>query len=157
MERNGQPGVRFNNIILISEEFSRLPNIPKGSSLKLDIVQNVKTEGKNGFSEIKVSMHMEGVNGTVHPLVLNCVFRGFFSLDEKNRDGGRLDLDSYLKDNSGVLMFPYIREHISSVTRKAGAPVDLPLVNIRALMKKKTEGKKEAAVLSGLFKNEYLN
>lgn len=60
-------------------------------------------------------------------------FIGFFSviIGEEN-----MNIQHYLVNNSPGLMFPYIREHVSSITQKSGIkPILLPPLNVVALIK----------------------
>lgn len=48
-----------------------------------------------------------------------------------------MNIDEYLKNNAPTLMFPYVREHVSAITIKAGMkPILIPPLNMRALLKK---------------------
>lgn len=66
---------------------------------------------------------------------LQCKHIGKFSVDTDNEN---MELQTFIENNSVAIMFPYIREHITSVTQKAGIqPIVLPPINIRALLNNK--------------------
>ncbi len=64
---------------------------------------------------------------------MDSTFVGFFSVIEGEEN---MEIEQYMQNHSPALMFPYIREHISTVTQKAGIkPVFLAPVNVLALLK----------------------
>ncbi|HHY59392.1 MAG TPA: hypothetical protein GX504_02135 [Clostridia bacterium] len=66
-------------------------------------------------------------------LRLEGAFVGFFSVIKGSEN---MEMERFMEAHAPALMFPYIREHISTVTQKAGVkPVLLPPLNIKALVK----------------------
>lgn len=132
MDKGKQPGIRFDNIMLVKEEFWRDTTVP--DDVKPDLKIGMSWGGQNGNYVVEITTTLGLIHGDKECLKLMCKFVGMFSTIENNEN---MDLDEFVKNNSAAIMFPYIREHISSVTQKSGVkPVLLPPVNIIALIKK---------------------
>lgn len=136
MDLNKQPGISFKAIILINENFRRLPDAPIDSEIKVHFNFSAqKNEGNDDYyAELKTTLKMLHKESKVEVLSLECVFLGVFSCMQGEEN---MDMDSFIKNSCPALMFPYIREHISTVTQKAGIkPVLLAPINIIALLNK---------------------
>lgn len=134
MDVNKQPGISFDNIILVEDKFWRDHNVPPNSELKFKIDTEWSSEADDYF--VNVSPSLKLVNEKEEEvLVLECKFIGMFSVIESEKN---MDIEKYVNSNAIGLMYPYIREHISSITQKAGIkPILLPPINISALLNKK--------------------
>lgn len=132
MDKTKQPGIKFNGIILVAEEFWRDYNVPKDSDIHLNLeAGNIEMQG-NYSVEVNSTLILTKEDKEV--LTLKNKFVGFFSSIKEQEN---MDIEEYVKCNSVALMFPYIREHISAITIKSGIdPVLLPPVNVMALLEK---------------------
>lgn len=143
MDQNKQPGINFKGIILADERFTRLPIVSDSCELFIDMEHNWNGEGSDYVSEIKTNVKLMDVQNDAESFVLEFTMMGLFSV---NREDPNLNIEDYIREFSSTLMFPYIREHISSVSIKAGIrPILLPPTNIRALISntdKKSESEK---------------
>lgn len=89
-----------------------------------------KKDDKKCVSELITSLVLKSDEKEV--LKLESTFVGTFSIIN---DSENMSIEEYTKGYSPALMLPYIREHISSITQKAGVkPVLLPPINILALI-----------------------
>lgn len=134
MDKEKQPGISFDGIMLIEEKFKRDANVPQKIGIELEGYSNCYNIDKQYFNEIKLVV--KGLDEEdKEVLILETMFVGLFSVEEENEN---MDINKYLKDFSPALMFPYIREHISSITQKAGIkPILIPPINLAALLKEK--------------------
>ena len=137
MDKLKQPGIHFEDIILVSDNFKRSVNVPETTQPSIDFnVSYVKSEETNNFS-LEISTKFKGIDEGNEVLNLECTFVGIFSYYEGDKN---LSMDEFIENNAPAIMFPYIREHISSTTRKSGIPQFLlPPINVSALLKKKKE------------------
>ena len=93
---------------------------------------NVNTNIEEGNSNTQLIATLTMKNEEKEVLKLESTFIGIFSVDRENKN---MDMEHYLKNNSPALMFPFIREHIATITQKSGVgPVLLPPINILALI-----------------------
>ena len=141
MDINKQPGINFKGIILAEERFWRLPNAPIDSSVNVQFEFSAQKNETNGnyYAELKTILKMLHERNEV--LSLECTFVGIFSYIKREEN---INMDDFIKYNCPALMLPYVREHISSVTLKAGMkPVLLAPINIIALLNKKKEEEHE--------------
>lgn len=139
MDKSKQPGIKFNGIILVKELFEREADVPEDSELKFNFVSKVSQQAEEYnlhlLTEIKLIYEEKEV------LLLNSYFVGHFSTipGEEN-----MDIDEYMESNAVGLMFPYVREHISSITQKAGiSPILLPPINVMAIIKENNRKNKD--------------
>jgi preprotein translocase subunit SecB len=135
MDKSKQPGISFDNIMLVKESFWRDFVVPAKSKVELDVKHNWNgSEGKY-VSELLTTLKLIADEKEV--LKLESTFVGLFSIINGHEN---MNIEDYIKNNSPALMLPYIREHISCITQKAGIrPVLLPPINIVALIKTNTE------------------
>lgn len=133
MNVDKQPGIRFNDIILVSECFNRGVNVPKDSELEFDINVSWGNNEENYIVELTTNLKLIANDECV--MELENKFAGSFSVIKGQEN---MDITTYITTNATALMFPYIREHISSITQKSGIkPVLLPPINVVALIKEK--------------------
>ena len=133
MDKNKQPGISFDNIMLVKECFWRDFIVPKESEIAFEVKHNWSGSEDKYVSELLTTLRL--LAGEKEVLKLESTFVGLFSIIANQEN---MDIKDYIKNHAPALMLPYIREHISSITQKAGIkPVLLPPVNIVALIRKK--------------------
>ncbi len=131
MDKDKQPGIKFNGIILVKESFWRNYNIPDNPEVELNINMNTNDQEENYSTQLDITVLMKYDNTDV--LKLETSFVGQFSIEDKQQN---MNITNFLDNHSPALMFPFIREHIAMITQKAGVgPVLLPPINILALIK----------------------
>ncbi len=133
MNKDEQPGISFDGILLINERFNRVPYIPE--ELKIDInFETTLDKSDNSFSnETTTKLICLSDEGDDVVLELEFTFVGIFSIIEVEEN---MDIRLFMEQYSPAIIFPYIREHITSITQKAGiSPILLPPLNILAMTK----------------------
>lgn len=135
MDKNKQPGINFIGIMLVQEKLWRDYNIPDELEISFDIEMTWDEQGGEYATELTSLLLLLYKEKPV--LTLESKFVGLFSIEPEAEN---MNIEDFIKSHSAGLMFPYIREHISAITQKAGVhPVLLPPVNIMALLKKSEE------------------
>jgi preprotein translocase subunit SecB len=135
MDKDKQPGISFDSIMLVKEIFWRDHYVPIKSEVLLEIGHNWDRKDDKYTSELQVFLKLVSEDKVV--LKLESTFIGVFTVIEGEQN---MEIKDYINKMSPALMFPYIREHVSSITQKAGIkPIYLPPVNVLALMKDSDE------------------
>lgn len=131
MDKDKQPGISFDSIMLVKEDFLRGYNVPEDSTPSFEVGMSWDINGSNYIVSLSTVFKLMYEEEEV--LKLESEFVGLFSIVKSSSN---MDIEQYVKNNSAALMFPYIREHISAITSKSGIkPVLLPPINILALVK----------------------
>ncbi len=127
-----QPGIDFKTIILTKESFSREKDIQEDMQIDVNFKMNfIKIEGTKDFN-MELCTNLNGVKDGIKLLTLESTFVGVFSYIDGAEN---LDMDDFAKNNSPAIMFPFIREHIATITQKAGVgPILLAPINVVALL-----------------------
>lgn len=132
MDRDKQPGISFDGVILVEDNFWRDPEVPDGSNINFGIEVTDGGTGLNRSVDVKATLKLE--NNDKEVLSMECRFVGFFSTVEGEEN---MDIEEFVKYNALALIFPYIREHISSITVKSGInPILLPPLNVYSMYDK---------------------
>ncbi|KZL94194.1 protein-export chaperone SecB [Clostridium magnum] len=130
MDKNKQPGISFDNIILVKENFWRDYDVPEDS--KLDFQIGTGWDIKDNSYYVELSSTITLISADKEALKLENTFVGVFSVIKGSEN---MNIEDYIRNNSAALMFPYMREHIATITQKSGIkPILLPPVNILALI-----------------------
>lgn len=125
-----QPGISFDGIILAKENFWRDYNVPENGEPELAIKVDSVSQQQNGVLELSYDLKLKDQEKTV--LKLEGTFVGFFSTAAEEN----MPLEQFIQNHAPAFMFPYVREHIATITQKAGVqPVLLPPINILAMLK----------------------
>ena len=130
MDKNKQPGIDFKGIILVEDEFWRDFDVPDESNMELKFEAGNSIHEEEANVEITATLKLTYKNAEV--LRHRSKFVGLFSIIENEKN---MNIEMFIKNNAPALMFPYIREHISSVTGKSGInPIVLPPINLLAIL-----------------------
>lgn len=141
MDKNKEPGIGFESISLVEEIFHREKKVPKVLNISLKLESRIYNIEKQYFNELSVFVKGSDEEGN-EALKLEFMFVGRFSTLEGSEN---MEIDKFMQENSSALMYPYIREHISLITQKAGvAPVLLPPMNVQAALKRNESNKLNA-------------
>lgn len=134
MDKEKQPGISFDSIVLAKEKFWRNPSLPKELNINLDFKVKRSIDDKKGIIELDTFLSLQDSEKVEH-VKLELKYIGLFSIIESEKN---MELEHFLEHNAPAFLVPYIREHISSITSKAGIlPVILPPINILAIIKDK--------------------
>ncbi|MCD6201588.1 MAG: protein-export chaperone SecB [Bacteroidales bacterium] len=127
---------RLLNIILIESSFKRKPIIEFDKELKNNInidIQN-SIEGSNLY--VTVTLKFDTALHDKKFIVSKIKMLGIFEFG----DNPKLSIEDFGHINAPAIIFPYIREHLSNVSMKAGIqPILLPPINFVQLAKKKSK------------------
>lgn len=130
MDKTRQPGIKFDGIILVEESFWRDYSVPEDLTVDLEFSTSNSIENNNAAVEIATNFQL--IKNDKSFVKLEFKFVGFFSVMEEDAN---MELEYFISNNSLALMFPYIREHITSVTSKSGIkPIMLPPINLKAMI-----------------------
>ncbi len=134
MDKEKQPGISFDSIILAKEKFWRNPSLPKELNINIDFNVKRSTENEKGIIELDTLLSLQDSEKVEH-VKLELKYIGLFSIIESEKN---MELEHFLEHNAPAFLVPYIREQISSITSKAGIlPVILPPLNILAIIQDK--------------------
>lgn len=132
MDKTKQPGISFDGIILVQENFWRDYDVPDKTRVVLNINTNY-SQNESNQSSVEMTVDINLATEEKEVFKLSAKFVGFFSI---MKDHENMDMQDYLENNAPALMFPYIREQISTVSQRAGIkPILLPPLNVIALIK----------------------
>lgn len=132
MDINQQPGINFKGIILTKEQFWRDIIIPKDVEIQINFnINQIKNENQKDFN-VELTTNLNCTKEKKCVANLECTFVGIFEYINGHEN---MDMDDFVKYNAPALMFPYIREHVSTTTQKAGmTPIYLAPINVVALI-----------------------
>lgn len=123
-----ESGFRIKNLFLLESNFKRLNKVqfegdmPK---LKIDINTEVGVQGKVISVEETVTITQK--YNDIEQFSFSVKMAGLF---ECIGDSSLTDYDDFGRVNGAAIIFPYIREHITNLSLKAGLnPIVLPPVN----------------------------
>lgn len=135
MDKSKEPGISFESIFVVSSNFKRESIVSNDISLNFsmnidqnffssdecDIVFGFKVEGESIEEPGKIDFIVE----TVHVAK--------FKVDEESPN---MELEKFILNSAPAIMFPYIRNHIHSMTMNSGMkPVLLAPLNITKMIK----------------------
>ncbi|HQF37376.1 MAG TPA: protein-export chaperone SecB [Candidatus Dojkabacteria bacterium] len=129
MDKDKQPGIKCDSIILAESVFKRLPQLTGSENVNLSMeVNNTFSDDKKTLQTI-LAVH---VNTENDPIYFKVVYVGLFSVSEEQN----MELEEFAKSNAPAIMFPYIREEIHSKMLKASLPksIIIPPINIGVLV-----------------------
>ena len=136
MNKKKQPGIKFENIFLVEENFRRQAQVSQNLEIKLDF--NVERHFDENHGHISLKTILMLINEKKETEVeLDFSYVAVFREIEGSEN---MKMTDFLEKNAPALMFPYIRQHIHNKTTISGLkPLILPPVNIVALLSKKQE------------------
>lgn len=119
-------GFIIKNIILIESNFSRVNNVVFENP-KNNININVNVSVANTNITVEETVDLVQKHGDNEQMKFHVKMVGIF---EKIGESELKDLDKFGRINGASIIYPYIREHITNVTLKAGVgAVLIPPVN----------------------------
>jgi preprotein translocase subunit SecB len=128
--KNIESGFRIHNILLIESNFKRIETVEFNNP---NIKQNVHIESavslnpEKNLITVKQTLHYSQVFNEVEQITAQVTMVGVF---EKFGES-QLDLEQFGHVNAAAIIYPYIREHLSNLSAKAGLGlIFLPPVNL---------------------------
>lgn len=130
-----ESGFRINNLILLESNFKRINNVQFSNEMP-GLNMNINTEVGVQDKIISVAETVtvtQNYNDTEQFSFLVKMVGIFECIGESQLK----DYDTFGKINGAAIVFPYIREHITNLSLKAGlGPIILPPVNFTHQQKK---------------------
>jgi len=112
-----QSGFKINNLLLLESTFSRIINVTFDNP---DVVQNIDVDVNVSVNENTVVVTEEiKYNQTFNNIQEVSAIIKMVGVFEKFGDS-ILDLESFGNVNGAAIIFPYIREHLTNLSSKAG-------------------------------------
>lgn len=137
-KQNIESGFIIKNIILVESNFSRVNNVVFDNP-KNNININVNVSVVNNNITVEETIDLVQKHGDNEQMKFHVKMVGIF---EKIGESELKDLDKFGRINGASIIYPYIREHITSVTLKAGVgAVLLPPVNFTNQVVEKKDNK----------------
>lgn len=129
-ENNNQmdSGFKITNLILLESTFKRVPNVTfNNDEIKQDINVDVNVNVKENIVFVTEKINYTQTFNDNEEVSCTIVMVGVF---EKVGDTQLEDLEEFGHINGAAIIFPYIREHLSNLSSKAGlGMIFLPPVN----------------------------
>jgi preprotein translocase subunit SecB len=136
--------IRLKDIMLQLVEFSANPKFnkekpfEKGLTLNLSVESSLDETAKSIAVTLKVNSPSPAEEPD-YPFFYTIVMKGAFQFDPDTNDK---NLEMFAKINCPAILFPYVRETLADLTRRAGfAPLHLPVMNFAKLSKKDSTSK----------------
>lgn len=101
---------------------------------KIEMQQNIEINHKNNDKKLSVFVALSS-NSEKQPFQYTVAWEGMFSFDKMPEKDG---LERIAQINCASIIFPYIRESVADLTRKASiAPLNINPINFVALFEEK--------------------
>lgn len=123
-----ESGFRINNLILLESTFKRIPNITFNDT-KVEKITNVDVNVSVNDNIVFVNEKVEYIQklNEIEEISCSIIMVGIF---EKIGVTKLEDLEQFGNINGAAIIFPYIREHLTNLSAKAGiGQIILPPVN----------------------------
>lgn len=129
-------------ILLSESRLKRLDNSEEWKSVETSISTGYKEAEDTGIISVLVGVELNFKNAD-DKTFLNAFVQmfGAFEPSEKNPEG----LDTFATINAPAILYPFVREHIHSLTSKSGIDFLLPPFNFVEYAKKKKAEKEQQA------------
>jgi preprotein translocase subunit SecB len=129
-KKNIESGFRIHNILIIESNFKRIHSVVFNNP---DIIQDIQIGGavnvntENNQITVTQTLHYSQKYNDVEQVSAQISMVGVF---EKYGES-QLDLEQFGHVNAAAIIYPYIREHFSNLSAKAGLGlIFLPPVNL---------------------------
>lgn len=114
---NLESGFRINNLLLLESSFTRIINVTFDNP---DVIQNINVDVNVSVNDNVVVVTEEiKYNQIFNDIVEVSAIIKMVGVFEKFGDN-ILDLENFGNVNGAAIIFPYIREHLTNLTSKAG-------------------------------------
>lgn len=124
---NTDSGFQINNLVLAESSFARIPNVIFGENTKNNFNVNIEVGVNDKVITVVEEVTLVQRFKEVEQVKINVKMIGVF---ECIGDSPLTDFKQFGRVNGAAIIFPYIREHITSLSLKAGiSAIILPPVN----------------------------
>lgn len=116
------------SIVLIESFFKRIPNVNFTSpEYKNNISVNIETQKEDMILNVSLGIKIQsGISNSID-VEAEVKMLGSF---QKNTNVTDLDIETFGQVNAPAIIFPFVREHLASLSTKAGIPtILLPPMN----------------------------
>lgn len=131
---------KLRGIVLVESNFRRIPEVIINQGEKTETKVDVKSENKdsrNLATEVTIELTSTFENKT--QFLMKVVMVGLFEAEDCTKE----QIDNFSKINAPAIIFPFVREHVISMTIKAGLPpIALPIINFVENAKKQESDEK---------------
>lgn len=127
MENEIKSGFVINGLLLLESNFKRVSNVRFGEAVQTDMHVNTEVQTEDNsvmvLETVKISQKYE----KMEQVSIMVKMAGIF---ERVGESELEDLEQFGKMNGAAIVFPYIREHITNLSLKAGLPsIIIPPIN----------------------------
>lgn len=130
MDKTKQPGIAFTDCVVIDLQFHRQVDIREKPQLGVEFAIVKRVAEDRGSAQVELTGHVRETS--TGAFEVKCTVLGRFMVLEGQEN---MSLENFLDHNAPALLFPYVREAISTITLKSGIkPVVLPPINVVALL-----------------------
>lgn len=120
----------FNNYLVDKIDFSLSQNLEQGTTYKIKPLYSRNIEEKDGKYYVKLTFKLVSDTEEELPIHLFVSIIGVFTLTYEENKEQLINYDSVM------IMFPYLRAIVSTITSSANIPnILLPTINMAAVMK----------------------
>uniref|UniRef100_A0A831UB48 Protein-export protein SecB n=1 Tax=Geobacter metallireducens TaxID=28232 RepID=A0A831UB48_GEOME len=116
---NGRIEFEFQDCRLLSAHFEINNSLTPGKDVQLDISLNLTHEYHDAENLLRLTLGAE-VKGEDAPIVIKVAMGGLFNFKSKPEPG--IELAKVAEINCAAILFPFVREVIADITRRAGLP-----------------------------------
>ena len=128
-DKKKQPGIRFKDVIVTKLNFTRVPDIYQKPELdiKFSNINYLNAEKTECTTELTALINEKSGKFNIEATVA-----GIFEVKNGSENMG---LEEFIENNAMIMLFPYLREIIADITRRAGIKtILLPPINIKAIL-----------------------
>lgn len=131
MNPNNQPGIICEAILLIESNFYRIPEFNTNSKMSWNIEYEIGLNENQGVGTL--SLIVKFTHDDLVHAEAKAKYVGIFSVNPSDEN---MDIEVFMKLSAPPIIFPYLREQISSMSIKAGiTPMIVPPINLPAILK----------------------
>jgi len=128
-----ESGFQINNLILVESLFSRINNVVFEDNIINDFNINVEVAVNEKVITVAEEATLVQKFQNIEQVKIRVRMVGIF---ESVGDNPLMDFEEFGRVNAAAIIFPYIREHITNLSLKAGiGAIFLPTVNFTKLDK----------------------
>lgn len=120
-------GFVIEKLLLLESNFKRIDNVSFDENVRNNLDINVEVGVQGDMINVVETARVIQTSGEINQVEIMVKMVGVF---KKQGDSELKDLESFGNINGAAIIFPYIREHISNLSVKAGInPLIIPPVN----------------------------
>ena len=131
--------IKLLEIRLLKSSFAlNTENLAEGKEFSIEKELIISVARDDSGKNIKVDLQIKTRNED-GPFLFNIVYEGSFEIISEEKPS-QLEIDKIGTINCAAIIYPYLREHLADLTRRAGVPpFHLPPVNFVSLYRDKNK------------------